>query len=144
MGQGRVPAAIWLIASGRVSHSLAKTRLASDSAVVVFIVDQMHCAAGDRAAALDNRPVDVHPMKALAPKGGQERRMDVDHAASKVGGNLHQMQKARHHDEIGLDRPASVEDRTAPVGAASACWGQDRHGDTSSLCDSHAADILPA
>ena len=123
---GSSPPAIRRIASGSVSHSAANTRAASDSgvssgrtghrlleehpAVVVFVVHEVDRAARDRAAPLEHRPVDVHPVKALAAEGRQQRRMDVDHPAGEVRRNLHQMQKPSHHDKVGPGLAADAED----------------------------------
>ncbi len=112
--------------------------------MVVFVVNQMHGAAGDGAAACDHGAVDVHAVKPFAPEGGQQGGVDVDHAAGEIGGNLDEMKKACHHHQIGIRLPAGGEDRVAPVGQWAACGRQNGDRNAGLLGQPHAADVTPA
>ena len=88
--------------------------------------------------------MNVHAVKTLAAEGGQEGWVDVDHAAGEVGGNLHEVQKASHHHQIGPCLPTGGENRVAPVGQRSSDRRQDGDGDAGPLGKPHAADVTSA
>ena len=120
------------MASGSALHSSLKTRAARVSARVVFqhghgallddragvvvVIGEVDRAAADLHARLDHRLVDLRAIIALAAEGGDQRGVDVDHAALIIGRNVEQGQEAGQDDQVGLAVADRVEDRGAELG----------------------------
>ena len=109
--------------------------LQNDGAVVVLLVDQVHGGAAPVHAVVEDGAVDVHAVHALAPKGGEEGRVDVRHAAPVLvdhgGRNL--LHVAREGDEGGV-----VGGQCLQEGAPKGSGGLERRG----LYDD-GGDVLP-
>ena len=112
--------------------------------MVVFVVHEVHRAAGDRAAAGEHRPMDVQAVKPLTAERRQERGMNVDHAAGERGRNAEQVQEPGQHHEIDGEWPADFEDRLAELLHRPAAGRDHAHRDARGLGDPHAPHVRAA
>ena len=123
------PAAISFSTCGYASSSTWNTRSASESAVsslkhrhrllpndravVVLVVDEVNRAACHFRPVVEHRLMNVVAVHPRAAEGGDQRRVDVEHAAGEVVGHGGELQEPRHGNALGPCVAAGAEDGVA-------------------------------
>src|SRR5690348_13819926 len=74
--------------------------LDDDGAVVVGAIDEMDGAAADFAAVGEDGFMDTAAVHAFSAEAGEQRGVDVHHAAMPLGGDVEQTEPAGQADEV--------------------------------------------
>src|SRR5262249_13719385 len=83
--------------------------LQNDRSVIVLIVREVHGAAADLGAVVQDRFVNARAVVSLAAERGNQGGMNIHHSAEIILGNLNQLQEAGQADEVGAGPAAQVE-----------------------------------
>ena len=83
--------------------------LQDDRSVIVFVVYEMHRAAGDFFVSLQDGFVDMVSIVASTAIRWYQRRMDVHYAVFEIAGNEYVFEEPSHHDQVDLALSCDVE-----------------------------------
>ena len=98
---------------GRIILSNGDRSLSDHGTMIVLVVGEMDRAATDFCTIVQHGLMNAVAEEALAAKGRDEARMDVDDAIREVVGNSDPLEEAGHDNQIGACLPTGIQYRVA-------------------------------